>query len=68
MTFDQINLQKKGEKKVRDQEAYEDQFKNRDVSDFLRTHGQFPGDYPNGMNIAQRKPNRSPSPGCGIQS
>ncbi len=48
MTFDQIRYEKEGLSKVRDQEAYEDQFQNSDVSCFLKTHGQFPGSYPDG--------------------
>ena len=45
-----------------------DHFKDSDVTDFLRTHGGFPGSYPTGENIGVRRSNKCPSPDCGIQS
>ena len=68
MTFEQIGLHTNGESVSRDKIVSKDHFKDSDVSGFLRTHGRFPGSFPTGENTGARRPNRSPSPGCGIQS
>ena len=66
MTFDQLNLHLNKETVKRDKLIYVDYFKETDVTPFLRTHGQFPGSFPTGENCGVRRPNKSPSPECGL--
>ena len=61
-TFEQLQLAKERRSIKRVKEDYRDEFLMQDIAPYLRTHGRFPGEFPNGDT---QTPNRSPSPDCG---